>query len=84
MTQMIFDVDELRNVPLHLVVGNPHLTRKVKILCPFHAEHTPSCTLFPTGGFKCFGCPARGNSIDFIIKLGASFEEACEELNRYV
>lgn len=84
MTQTITNVDSLRSVPLHYAVGNNNLTRKIKIKCPFHAENTPSCILFPTGGYKCFGCGAHGNSIDFIIKLGASFEEACEELNKYI
>jgi DNA primase len=84
MTQITFNTDELRAVPLHKLTGSPHLTRKVKIACPFHAENTPSCVLFPTGGFKCFGCGACGNSIDFIIKMGASFEEACNELTKHL
>jgi len=38
--------------------------------CPFHAEHTPSFTIF-TGRdgiqrFQCFGCDAAGDVIDFI------------------
>lgn len=79
-----FNTEELRAVPLHKLVGNPHLTRKIKIQCPFHAERTPSCVLFPTGGYKCFGCGKGGDSIDFIKSMGASFEEACNELTKYL
>ena len=85
MTQTISndEVDACRKVPLHLIVGNGKLNKKVKIVCPFHAERTPSCTLFPTGGFHCFGCGANGNSIDFVMKLGATYPEALEELKKY-
>ena len=35
--------------------------------CPFHEDKTPSFNVFPDGGFKCFGCPAKGSDIlDFI------------------
>jgi len=78
------EVEQCREVPLHLVVGNSKLNKKVKIQCPFHQENTPSCTLFPTGGYHCFGCGANGNSIDFLVKLGATYPEALEELKRYI
>jgi len=73
-----------REVPLHLLLGIRFPNRKFKIKCPFHAERTPSCVLFPTGGYKCFGCSAHGNSIDFITKTGATFEEAVNELIKYI
>ena len=92
MTQTISNelVDSCRCVPIHRLVGNPHLQRKVKIHCPFHPENTPSCVLFPGGGFKCFGCGARGNSVDFVMKLSdktddrEKFKEALEELSKFV
>lgn len=77
-------VERCRTVPLHLIVGNPKVNRKVKILCPFHAEHTASMVIFPTGGYKCYGCPAHGNSIDFLTNLGASFDEAINDLKIYI
>ena len=86
MTRTTFDegvVEACRDVPLHLVVGDSRLNRKVKIRCPFHAENTGSCTLFPTGGYYCFGCGAHGNSIDFLMKLGATYPEAIEELSKF-
>lgn len=73
-------VEKCRSVPIHLIVGDRRVNRKVKIRCPFHAENTGSCVLFPTGGFKCFGCGERGNTVDFVMKLGASFEQAINDL----
>lgn len=50
-------------------------------LCPFHSEKTPSFYLFPDGGFKCFGCGAHGDIINFIQKLyGMSFQDALKRL----
>ncbi len=38
-------------------------------LCPFHQEKTPSFNVDPTRGFfRCFGCGAKGNAIDFVMQ----------------
>lgn len=71
-------------MPLHKLVGLTNEARRGKIKCPFHPERTASCTLFPTGGYHCFGCGAHGNSIDFIINMGYSFEDACKELEKHL
>jgi len=40
-----------------------------KGLCPFHDEKTPSFTVSADKGFyKCFGCGAYGNAIDFVMQ----------------
>ena len=84
------EIELCRQVPIHKLVGNNRLNRKVKIVCPFHAEKTGSCNLFPTGGFHCFGCGANGNTIDFVARLSdktderEAFKEAVEELRRYI
>lgn len=51
-------------------------------LCPFHGEKTPSFHVHPDRGFfKCFGCGAAGNAIDFLMKLeNAPFPEALRAL----
>ncbi|PCH66758.1 MAG: DNA primase [Bacteroidetes bacterium] len=37
--------------------------------CPFHDEKTPSFHVSPSKGiFKCFGCGAGGNSVNFLIQ----------------
>ncbi|MDE6657287.1 MAG: DNA primase, partial [Oscillospiraceae bacterium] len=38
--------------------------------CPFHAEKTPSCTIYPeTHSFYCFGCGESGDVIKFLMKI---------------
>jgi putative DNA primase/helicase len=50
-------------------------------LCPFHGERTPSLMVNKRKQiYKCFGCGAGGDSIDFLMRMGRTFKEACEEL----
>lgn len=36
--------------------------------CPFHKENTQTFTVFPESRtFRCFGCGAKGNAIDFLM-----------------
>jgi replicative DNA helicase len=51
-------------------------------LCPFHTEKTPSFKVHPTERyFKCFGCGAGGDVIEFAkLKLGLPFQEALEDV----
>lgn len=52
-----------------------------KILCPFHAEKTPSCHIYPDNKFKCFGCGKSGSVIDLYAQIkGISIKEALKEL----
>ena len=46
--------------------------------CPLHSERTASfCVNHEKQKWKCFGCGASGDSIDFIMKLkGISFRDA--------
>jgi len=78
-------IDRCRKVPIHKIVGLTNFSRRAKIRCPFHADRTASCTLFPTGGFHCFGCGKNArSSIDFVMDLGCTFPEAIEELSKYI
>ncbi|EJZ16597.1 CHC2 zinc finger domain-containing protein, partial [Rhizobium sp. Pop5] len=47
--------------------------REFVACCPFHAEATPSFTIFPgkdhVERFHCFGCGAHGDVIDFVRKI---------------
>lgn len=54
----------------------------LKGLCPFHDEKTPSFTVSVDKGFyKCFGCGAYGNAIDFVMQYeNREFLEAIEIL----
>ncbi|MCG3184720.1 MAG: DNA primase [Planctomycetes bacterium] len=50
--------------------------------CPFHDEKTPSFSVSPQRQFyKCFGCGAFGNVIDFVMaQERLDFREAIEKL----
>ena len=55
--------------------------REFVACCPFHAEATPSFTIFPgkdhVERFHCFGCGAHGDVIDFVRKIkGVDLTEA--------
>lgn len=56
---------------------------RLKGLCPFHQEKTPSFTVFTnTNRFYCFGCAKHGDVIDFVIDTNnLSFIEAIKTLN---
>ena len=52
-------------------------------LCPFHKENTPSFTIFENNRYFCFGCGAKGSSIDFVMQTqGLNFVDAVKELCR--
>jgi len=55
---------------------------RMKGLCPFHQEKTPSFTVESVKGvFHCFGCGEGGDAIDFLQKQASlSFLEATERL----
>lgn len=53
-----------------------------KCCCPFHQEKTPSFVVSPVRQtYKCFGCDAWGNAIDFVMRYkNIDFIEAVEDL----
>ncbi|MCW2601418.1 MAG: primase [Frankiales bacterium] len=57
---------------------------RLKGLCPFHDEKTPSFNVNPSNGYyMCFGCGESGNVISFVTKHDhMSFPEAVEHLAR--
>lgn len=58
--------------------------KQLRGLCPFHSEKTPSFFVFPDSQrWKCFGCGAGGDLIDFVMRLnGWTLPEALRELAR--
>ena len=76
-------------LPLDRVVADyvalkPAGAGRLKGLCPFHDEKTPSFNVNAALGFyKCFGCSASGDAITFVRELEhLSFAEAVEVLAR--
>jgi DNA primase len=50
--------------------------------CPFHADRSPSFTIYSGGErFQCFGCGAQGDVLDFVARLyGLGMVEAARVL----
>lgn len=59
---------------------------RLKGLCPFHDEKTPSFHVNRDRGFfYCFGCQARGDVFDFVMRSeGLAFPEALRRLGSRV
>ncbi len=57
---------------------------RLKGLCPFHSEKTPSFNVdVDKGFFKCFGCGKAGDAITFVRETEQlTFTEAVEELGK--
>lgn len=53
------------------------------ILCPFHADGSPSCKIYPGNrGFHCFSCGAGGDVTDFTEQyFSLSHIDAIKKLN---
>lgn len=81
------DLDAIRrDHPLPGVVGaTVKLTRagnEYKACCPFHADRSPSFTIFSGGDrFHCFGCGASGDVFDFLGRVhGVGLRQAADML----
>lgn len=81
------DLDAIRrDNPLPQVVGNVVPLKSIRhewvACCPFHADRSPSFTIFDGGRrFYCFGCEATGDVLDFVQRLhGVSLFEAAQML----
>lgn len=58
-----------------------HFNSKGFARCPFHTEKTASLTI-KKEHYKCFGCGAYGNAIDFIIQYkGIGYYQALQKLD---
>jgi hypothetical protein len=74
------DAEFLANLPDHVaplteMVGLP-LSPGDKVVCPFHEEVEPSCTIYPDH-FHCFGCGEHGARLDWLMRVeGMTAKEA--------
>ena len=71
------DIVDVIGRRLSLKVVGPHQMGK----CPFHNDSEASlCVTQSKQIFKCFACGESGDAIDFLVKLGLSFVQACDEI----
>ncbi len=78
------ELEKLRNISIKRILGRQEDGRRIQILCPnpLHRERTPSFTIFEDNHYNCFGCGINGRgAIDFLLALGATFQEAVKELS---
>jgi DNA primase len=77
---------DLAEVVGEVVVLKPAGGGRLKGLCPFHTEKTPSFNVNRDRGFYyCFGCQAKGDVFDFVMQTrGLSFPEALQKLGAQV
>ncbi|MEJ8563274.1 CHC2 zinc finger domain-containing protein [Yoonia sp. GPGPB17] len=61
----------------------PNGQDQVKICCPFHDDHKPSCGLnLKKGVFNCFSCQAKGNILDFVARMEGFDPDQPRELRK--
>lgn len=71
----LMDLEQIRESnPLPSVVGGVVKLHRAgnewKACCPFHADRSPSFTIYKGGRrFMCFGCGAEGDVFDFVSRL---------------
>lgn len=79
------EIQKLRDIRIHSILHVRDVGNRVAIKCPIHSDNTPSFVLYRDNGFHCFGCGINGKgAIDFTMALGFSFQEAVEELVKYL
>jgi len=85
----MIDLQTIRHAnPLPEVVGATVKLRRTgqewKGCCPFHADRSPSFTIFANGQrFHCFGCGASGDVLDFVQRAhGVGLRDAARMLNQ--
>ena len=80
------ELQRLRDVSIHSILGIPNRGRKINMDCPFHNEATIGAFwLYPDNTFHCFSCSAHGNNaVDWVTSLGMNFEDGLLELIKYL
>ena len=61
---------DLAKVLIYFGIINDVVSSDFNIICPFHDDINPSMRICLTdGSFFCFGCEAKGNALDFVMKV---------------
>ena len=79
--EAIRESNPIHDIAARLVALRP-AGREWTACCPFHADRSPSFTIFDRGRrFHCFGCGASGDVLDFVQRAYAvSLPEAARML----
>ena len=82
IVERIKDRLPLENLISETVILKPAGKDRLRGLCPFHSETTPSFYVRTNKeDFKCYGCPEHGDLFDFVQKTqNLNFREALELL----
>jgi len=79
------ELEQLRNIRIHTILGLRDNGAKQIIKCPFHSEKTPSCVIYPDNGYYCYGCKKFGfGAIDFCEDLDYSFMDSIVFLAKFI
>ncbi|NIM04909.1 MAG: DNA primase [Armatimonadetes bacterium] len=89
MAQKVLDVEDIRRLSdlgevISAQVALKRVGRRLRGVCPFHSEKSPSFYVDPDKGlWHCFGCKAGGDVFRFVeLSMGLSFPEAAQWLAR--
>ena len=83
-------IDRCREIPIEELVNEKTFSSgrdRVRMLCPFHQEKTPSFFIFKNeNSFHCFGCNEGGKgAVSFMMKLeNLTFLEAIDYLKKMI
>lgn len=64
--------NKIKIIKENISMGNVLMLYHIKVYhnntckCPFHQDEQPSMQVFPDNRFRCYGCGAKGDVIDFI------------------
>jgi len=59
-----------RDVLAHYGIEEKGSGDQIKIVCPFHNDHKPSCGVnHEKQVYNCFVCDAGGNALDFVVNM---------------
>lgn len=79
------ELNIIRGVRIHRLLTLSDDGRSKIIKCPFHSEKTASFVVYKDNSYHCFGCKKNGTgAIDFVMDLGFGFNEALQELSKYL
>ena len=72
-----------RDVLAHYGIEEKGSGDQIKIVCPFHNDHKPSCGVnHEKQVYNCFVCEAGGNALDFVAKMEGFDPNKASELRK--